>query len=169
MPSFLFFLGMFALLPSNIICWSRWFEWSIFEKKCWHIVREEFTKLCHDIHSGLAPLQSINGSFIALVPKKHNPESINDFRPISLTNTCIKFLTKLVANRMQVEIKRTVHANQYGFIQNRTIQDCLAWSFDFLHQCQQSKRKIVVPKIFEKAFDTLGHEAIIPILRAKGP
>jgi retron-type reverse transcriptase len=70
---------------------------------------------------------------------------------------------------MQSVITTTIHANQFGFIQKRTIQDCLAWSFEFLHQCQQSRRKIVVIKIdFEKAFDTLDHDAIIAVLRAKG-
>lgn len=106
----------------------------LFLKKCWNIVKEDFVKLCHKFFSGEAKLQSINGSYITLVPNKINPETVNDFRPISLTNTCLKFLTKLAANRMQSVITTTIHENQYGFIQKRTIQDCLAWSFEFLHQ-----------------------------------
>jgi hypothetical protein len=131
--------------------------------------KDDLVTLCNDFHFGKVSLQSINGSYITLIPKKNNPETVNDFRPISLTNTCLKFLTKLVANRMQNIITSTIHENQYGFIKERTIQDCLAWAFEFLFQCQKSKRKVVIFKIdFEKAFDTLDHEAIIQVMRAKG-
>jgi hypothetical protein len=66
--------------------------------------------LCHEYFFGEAKLQIINGSYITLVPKKINPETVNDFRPISLTNTCLKFLTKLAANIMQYVI--TNHPGQ---------------------------------------------------------
>jgi hypothetical protein len=66
-------------------------------------------------------LQSINGSFIALVPKVDGPSRINDYKPISLLNSSIKVIIKLLANRLQPLITRLVHANQYGFIKNRTI------------------------------------------------
>jgi hypothetical protein len=107
----------------------------LFLKTCWIIVKDDFVKLCHEFFSGEAKLQSINGSYITLVPKKIRHETVNDFRPISLTNTCLKFLRKFVVNRMQSVITTAIHANQYGFIQKRTLQDCLAWSFEFLHQC----------------------------------
>ena len=126
-------------------------------------------QLCTDFHQGSVSLENINGSFITLVPKKSSPETVNDFRPISLTNTCLKFLTKLVANRFQKIITRCIHDNQYGFIKSWTIQDCLAWCFEYLLQCKQSKRKVVVFKIdFEKAFHTIEHKAILQILKYKG-
>jgi retron-type reverse transcriptase len=71
-------------------------------------------------------MQSINGSHIVLVPKKDNPLRVGDFRPISLLNSSMKILTKILANRLQKIILKFIHINQYGFIKGRSIQDCLA-------------------------------------------
>jgi hypothetical protein len=64
-----------------------------------------------------------------MIPRKDNLLMVNDFRPIFLLNYSLKLIIKLVANRFQSVILKVVHANQYGFIKGRTIQDCLAWAF----------------------------------------
>ena len=141
----------------------------LFLKKCWPIIKEDFYRLADDFHSGGLQLQNINGSFITLVPKCQSPVDVNDFRPISLTNVCLKFLTKLVANRLQDHILRCIHKNQYGFLKSRSIQDCVAWAFEYLHLCHVSKRPVIVLKLdFAKAFDTIEHEAILQVMRAMG-
>ena len=94
---------------------------------------------------------------------------VRDFRPISLTNTCLKFRTKLLANQLQKVILQCIHRNQYGFLRCRSIQDCLAWCFEYIHQCKASKRPIVLLKLdFTKAFDTIEHDLILKILQCKG-
>jgi hypothetical protein len=62
----------------------------LFVKKCWPIIQSEFYRLAFDFHQGNLDLQSINGSYITLFPKKSVLEEVNDFRPISLTNVLLE-------------------------------------------------------------------------------
>jgi len=140
-----------------------------FLKKCWPIVKQDFYKFCGDFFDDNLCLKSINSSFITLIPKTDNARQSSDFRPISLLNSSIKIITKILANRLQQHIISLVHRNQYGFIKSRTIQDCLAWAFEYLHLCPHSRKEIVIIKLdFEKAFDKIEHQAMITIMRAMG-
>jgi hypothetical protein len=132
-------------------------------KKCWHIIKEDIYQLCFDFFEARLDLQAINSSLITLIPKVNSPPGVNDFRTISLLNCILKIITKLLGERLQTVIIPLVHQNQYGFIKSRTIQDCLAWAFEYIHQCQQSKQEIVIIKLdFTKAFDTIEHNSMHP-------
>lgn len=62
-----------------------------------------------------------------------------------------------------------VHKNQYGFLRSRTIQDYLAWAFEYIYQCQSSGREIVLLKLdFAKAFNTIEHSSMMEIMKQMG-
>jgi hypothetical protein len=69
-----------------------------FLKKYWPIVAQGFLRLCHGFYDENICMQSINSSHIVLVPKKDNPSKIGDFRLISLLNSSVKLLTKILAS-----------------------------------------------------------------------
>jgi hypothetical protein len=157
-----------AKLPNNKSLGPDGFS-KEFIKGCWPLISEDFYRLYRTFHSGEICLKSINSSFITQIPKKDAPQTASDYRPISLLNTSLKRVTKLLANRLQGVIRGMIHKNQYGFIKTRTIQDCLAWALEYIHICHKSKRDLIILKLdFEKAFDKVEHEAILEILRNKG-
>jgi hypothetical protein len=126
-------------LPSNKSLGPNGFN-TDFMKKCWNIIAPDFFELCTGFYNGTICMQSINVSYITLILKKDVPKN-GGYRPISLLNSSIKLLTKILANSLQKVIKNLIHRNQYDFIKDGAIQDCLAWTFKYLHLCKQTKRK----------------------------
>lgn len=92
-----------------------------FIKSCWTVIANDFYDLILQFQLGGLCLQSINTSFITLIPKVEGANKVSDYRPISLLNTTMKIITKLLANKLQEAIPNLIHKNQYGFIQRRTI------------------------------------------------
>ena len=47
-------------------------------------------------------LESINSTFIALIPKIKDPKKVSNFRPISLCNVVYKLIAKVLVNRLKL-------------------------------------------------------------------
>jgi hypothetical protein len=141
----------------------------LFMKKFWNLMKHQFYNMCNKFYEGNLDLSSINTAYITLIPKVSCPVHPSDFRPISLVTMALKVMTKLIANRVQEVIISLIHSNQYGFIKSRTIQDCLAWAFEYLYICHKSKKEIIIIKLdFEKAFDLVEHSVILTMLKHMG-
>jgi hypothetical protein len=153
--------GIINGLPSDKSPGSDGFNFD-FMKKCWTTISSDFHDICLAFYNHNINIQSINGSYITLIPKNNNPARVNDYRPILLLNSSIKLITKVLTDRLQTIIMKVIHQNQYGFIKSRTIQDCLGWTFEYIHLCHRLKKELVILKLdFENAFDKIEHEVIL--------
>src|SRR4051812_31031629 len=59
---------------------------------------------------------------------------------------------------------RLSNVNQYEFIKNKSLQDSVAWAYEYRHLCHAFKQPIMVLKLdFKKAFDMFEHEIMLEI------
>jgi hypothetical protein len=73
----------------------------LFYKTYWPIVKLSVIASVQSFFRGGFMLKEFNDTNIALIPKVDNPSSVNQFRPISLTNFNHKIISKILSNRLK--------------------------------------------------------------------
>ena len=61
----------------------------------------------------------LNQTLIALIPKQLGPETVSQFRPISLCNTVYKIISRILVNRIRPLLPRLISPMQAAFLQGR--------------------------------------------------
>ena len=62
-------------------------------------MKEDVIRFVNEFHTNDKLSKGINSTFIALIPKVDSPQTLNEFRPISLVGSLYKIMAKLLANR----------------------------------------------------------------------
>ena len=83
-------------------------------------------------------LNSINHTFITLIPKVKNPERVYEFRTISLYNVIYKIVSKVIANRLKPFLNNIILETQSAFTTSRLITDNVLIAFESLHHMKTS-------------------------------
>lgn len=119
-----------------------------------------FVKQCFSTQ--LIP-EEINATQIVLIPKLENPETLKQFRPLSLCNVTYKTITKIIVNRLRPMLSELVSPNQSSFIPGRTTTDNIIITQEIIHTLRSKKGKIggMVLKIdLEKSYDRISWDFI---------
>jgi hypothetical protein len=72
-----------------------------FFQKCWPIVGDSVVKEVRQIFSTGRMPEYLNRTLISLIPKCLGPETLSQFRPISLCNTVYKIVIKIIVSRLR--------------------------------------------------------------------
>jgi hypothetical protein len=129
--------------------------WTIeFFLGCYEIIGTDLLKMVEDTRiSGRIP-QSLNSTFISLIPKMDNPETLDEFRPISLCNCAYKIVSKIIARRFKKILSKNISEQQFGFLEGRQIHEAIGIAQEGLHSMKTRKLKGAVLKIdLSKAYD----------------
>lgn len=73
----------------------------LFYKKYWNIIKGNFIQSVQIVFKYGYILKGWNTTFITFIPKKKNSKTFADFRPVSLTNTCYKVISKLISIKLK--------------------------------------------------------------------
>ena len=79
-----------------------------FFQKFWSIVGHDVTSAILSALTLGRFLHKMNYTHIALVPQKNDPQSLGDFRPISLGNVISRLFSKVLANRLKQILPRVI-------------------------------------------------------------
>ena len=143
-----------------------------FFQKYWHIVGPDVTSAVLSVlHSGRS-LKKMNFTHIVLIPKKNDPQSIMEFRPISLSNVVSRIISKVLANRIKSILPTVISDAQSAFIPNRLITDNTTVAFEMLHRMRNRRKgrtgHMAVKLDISKAYDRVEWEFLRRIMMKIG-
>ncbi|XP_074266241.1 cytochrome P450 87A3-like [Silene latifolia] len=102
--------------------------------------------------------ESLNRTKIVLIPKVPNPQSLRNFRPISLCNTIYKIITKILVLRLRHIIPSIISPFQSSFLQGRGTDTNFIVASEIIYSMKTRKGKygwFALKVDLEKAYDCL--------------
>ena len=144
----------------------------IFYKSFWHIVGRDVTSVVlNALNPDVVP-ESLNSTFIALIPIIKHPKRVADFRPISLCNVVYKLISKVLVNCLKKFIASAIPETQSEFLSSRLISDNVPVAFVTLHYLKRKTNgkmgQMALKLDMSKAYDRVEWEFLERAMRHLG-
>lgn len=123
----------------------------------WHIVGGDDIEAVLSMLNLVYLLNKMNFTHILLIPKKE-PQSMSDYRPISLSNVVSRIVSKVLANRIKTILPNVIFDSQSAFVPNRLILDNNYVAYEILYRLRNRRQgkigymtvKLDIRKIMQK-------------------
>lgn len=116
-------------------------------KATWEIIKQDVLITFKNFHDSAQIPPGINSSFLVFIPKKHGPEKVSDYRPISLINNTMKLHSKVMAVRLSKVLTTLISTSQCAFIRGRQISDCILVANEVIHHLKSKKASGLIFKL----------------------
>lgn len=129
----------------------------VFLKESWETIKDDILAAVnyfynqHDQH-----LSHLNTAHLVLIPKKLDATTVSDYRPISLTHSIVKLISKVMATRLAGCIDSLVSRAQSAFIKKRSIHDNFVYTQILIKELHRARIPTLFLKLdIAKAFDNI--------------
>ena len=135
-----------------------------FYKRYFHLFGRHFIEILNDHESPLT--DTFNEIKIKLIPKNANKsKSIDDLRPISLTNLEYRIFTKILTDRLCLIGHEVIGEHQSCSIKGRRMSDNITLTRDLIHFANLRRKKLNLISVDQrKAFDSISHNYLFRLL-----
>lgn len=133
-----------------------------FFQEYWHIVGADTTNIVKELFGSRRILKEINSTFIALIPKVVGPDSMGNFRPISLCNSFYKIISKVLTSRLLAILPLVIFEEQKGFVLGRQILDSTILVHENIHSLNAANKEGFLIKLdLAKAYDRVEWQVLL--------
>ena len=113
---------------------------------------------------------SVTKGVITLLKKggKHVCGGLDDYRPITLLNTELKILARVLANRLQLVISDLMDPGQTFAVKGRSVQDNLHLIREVLEGIKDDTEAVLISLDQSKVFDRIDYRILATVLETAG-
>lgn len=114
-------------------------------------------------------MKALNTSFISLIPKQDNAQTLERYRPIALCNVVYKIISKVVTNRLKPLLPTLISREQTGYVEGRQILDNIIQAHKVVHSLTSNKRAGMIMQLdIAKAYNKVNWIYIKKVLTTFG-
>ncbi|XP_026378634.1 uncharacterized protein LOC113273080 [Papaver somniferum] len=141
-----------------------------FYRHCWEIIQQDLynaTIYCWTVK--VIP-QGTNSSLLILIAKVKGANTLNNFRPIGLSNFFFKIFTKILATRLGSVLDNLVSEEQVALMKGRNIHENISVASEMVNDIK-TKRKdgnVGLKLDITQAFDTVSWSFVLEVFRRYG-
>ena len=110
-----------------------------FFQRFWHLVGPSVMDLVLGVLNGHLIPPDMNHTFLTLISKVENPQTITQFCPIGLYNVTYKLVTKLLVPRLKEILSSVISPTQVSFVPKMQITDNIIVMQEMLHTMRYNK------------------------------
>ncbi|GMJ13795.1 hypothetical protein HRI_005048700 [Hibiscus trionum] len=117
-----------------------------FFKVFWPSLNRKIMRFFEEFYCGGLMDKSLNYSYIALIPKRENPTTMNDYKPILLVGSLYKILARVLSRRLSLCIGEVVGDTQFAFTPGKHIFDCCLIANEVIDDLRRRNKEAIIFK-----------------------